>query len=628
MFHQRVFILSLCCLLFFCACRKKETGLPEEAAIPKADNIPVLPLPSSEILEKLGPENDLNTHWIMPDSLFVLVGQPKKFFASPAGKGNEQFFTEILGRVLLIPFNLSKMERFVVSFAPGIMNVEVDQNGTKAFRPGLVFKRTLTLTFDSDIKPEDVLAPNLPKDMTLDSLKRKVGNREYFDMTDPNPKGPQRIAMHFLDNRSLVIIEGFEQDIQILLGSENLKPVSGVIDRAKRIDLKTTDLALVASKEGLAFPPQILTDVLAAFQELPRDLAAQIAEHFRALSVSLKMEAATGTPMLEAQFDALNEKGATDLVNLIDGRIVWGQTTLRSLDEQAKQYLPFSVEFADNALNAMQIDSKGNLVRFVIDKFEGFDETFSKGVDTQKLMLQQTQLQQARHEQLSMIARAFLIYYQQHQKIPTTIRSEDGKALLSWRVALLPVMGGQELYDRFKLNEPWDSEANKTLLEAMPPIFRPLGVETDLLTQKTKTIIRLFQSESMPLADPKVKLEELENLQGTMLLASLLPSQAVEWTKPEDLPWDIDKIDDYFGNSFFAISFNGMVDAITLLPPDTEDGKRQRQFIDAFARGRLLRQNERSKDGNPGTVPAASSDETEIGRETPDGPTQTGETEQ
>lgn len=592
--YQRVFILTVCCFLFFCACNKKDDGLLQESKTQTTENIQVLKLPNTEALEKLGPENTLNTRWIFPNSLFVLVGQPKKFFASPVGKGNEPFFTEILGRVLLIPFNIGKMERFVVSFAPDIMNVEVDQNGTKAIRQGLVFKRTLTLTFDSDIKPEDFLAPSLPENMTLDSIKRKAGNREYFDMTDPNPQGPQRVAIHFLDDRSLVIIEGFEQDIQILLGSENLKPVSGVIDRAKRIDLKSTDLALVASKEGLPIPPQVLTDILAAFQELPRDLAVQISEHFRALSVSLKMEAETGTPMLDARFDALDEKGATDLVNLIDGRIVWGQTTLNSLNEQVKQNLPFSVDFADNALNSMQVDSVGNQVRFVINKFEGFDNTLSKGIDTQKLMLQQTQLMQARHEQISMLARAFLIYYQQHKKVPSTICSEDGKALLSWRVALLPVMGGQDLYDQFKMNEPWDSETNKALLEKMPPIFRPLGIETDSVTQKTKTMIRSFNSEGMPLSDPNVKLEELKNPQGTMLLASVVPSLAVEWTKPEDLAWDVGKIDDYFGNSFLAISFNGMVDAVTLLPIDTEEGKRQRQFIDAFARGLLIQQNQQN----------------------------------
>src|SRR5262245_10717321 len=36
-----------------------------------------------------------------------------------------------------------------------------------------------------------------------------------------------------------------------------------------------------------------------------------------------------------------------------------------------------------------------------------------------------------------------------------------GKALLSWRVQILPFIEQDELYKQFKLDEPWDSENNK-----------------------------------------------------------------------------------------------------------------------------------------------------------------------
>src|SRR5688572_19395941 len=37
------------------------------------------------------------------------------------------------------------------------------------------------------------------------------------------------------------------------------------------------------------------------------------------------------------------------------------------------------------------------------------------------------------------------------------IRDANGKALLSWRVALLPYLEENPLYQKFKLDEPWDS---------------------------------------------------------------------------------------------------------------------------------------------------------------------------
>src|SRR5262245_13041155 len=44
------------------------------------------------------------------------------------------------------------------------------------------------------------------------------------------------------------------------------------------------------------------------------------------------------------------------------------------------------------------------------------------------------------------------------------IYGKDGKPLLSWRVALLPSLEEQALYDQFHLDEPWDSEHNQKLI--------------------------------------------------------------------------------------------------------------------------------------------------------------------
>ena len=49
------------------------------------------------------------------------------------------------------------------------------------------------------------------------------------------------------------------------------------------------------------------------------------------------------------------------------------------------------------------------------------------------------------------------------------------KPLLSWRVGLLPFLEEVKLYQQFKLDEPWDSENNKKLIEKMPKIYAPIG---------------------------------------------------------------------------------------------------------------------------------------------------------
>ena len=48
------------------------------------------------------------------------------------------------------------------------------------------------------------------------------------------------------------------------------------------------------------------------------------------------------------------------------------------------------------------------------------------------------------------------------------IYSKDGKPLLSWRVQILPFIEEQELYNKFHLDEPWDSDNNRPLIAQLP----------------------------------------------------------------------------------------------------------------------------------------------------------------
>src|SRR5262249_37697091 len=54
------------------------------------------------------------------------------------------------------------------------------------------------------------------------------------------------------------------------------------------------------------------------------------------------------------------------------------------------------------------------------------------------------------------------------------LKKKDEKPLLSWRVAILPYIGEEELYKQFRLDEPWDSENNKKLIVKMPKVFAPI----------------------------------------------------------------------------------------------------------------------------------------------------------
>lgn len=55
---------------------------------------------------------------------------------------------------------------------------------------------------------------------------------------------------------------------------------------------------------------------------------------------------------------------------------------------------------------------------------------------------------------------------------PPYIADESGNPMHSWRVLLLPYMGCQDLYDRYRFDEPWNSPHNRELERNMPPVLR------------------------------------------------------------------------------------------------------------------------------------------------------------
>ncbi len=96
---------------------------------------------------------------------------------------------------------------------------------------------------------------------------------------------------------------------------------------------------------------------------------------------------------------------------------------------------------------------------------------------------------------LAEIGKAMHQYLKVHEHFPpAAISSKDGKPLLSWRVALLPYLGHEELYKQFKLDEPWDSEHNQKLLDKMPRVYSSVsGPEGDWMFRILPYIEQDFQ---------------------------------------------------------------------------------------------------------------------------------------
>lgn len=140
---------------------------------------------------------------------------------------------------------------------------------------------------------------------------------------------------------------------------------------------------------------------------------------------------------------------------------------------------------------------------------------------------------------LRQIMLAFHNYESAYRKLPAqAIVDDDGKPLLSWRVAILPYLEQGELYNEFHLDEPWDSEHNIKLLERMPEIFRnpsnppASGITTYLVPM----------GDGVGLGPDGLEFQQItDGTSNTLAVLDVDFEMGVPWTKPDDL--DIESFD-------------------------------------------------------------------------------------
>ena len=77
---------------------------------------------------------------------------------------------------------------------------------------------------------------------------------------------------------------------------------------------------------------------------------------------------------------------------------------------------------------------------------------------------------------LKQIGLAMHNYHDVHRTLPPAYHADaSDRPLLSWRVLILPYLEQDALYREFHLNEPWDSDHNKKLIERIPAVYQSPG---------------------------------------------------------------------------------------------------------------------------------------------------------
>jgi hypothetical protein len=181
---------------------------------------------------------------------------------------------------------------------------------------------------------------------------------------------------------------------------------------------------------------------------------------------------------------------------------------------------------------------------------------------------------------LKQIVLAFHNHNDTYGNLPISISDKDGKPLLSWRVAILPFIEEGPLFMEFKLDEPWDSDNNKKLIEKMPKIYAPIRVKAkagETFYQVFAGKDALFGNTNDPKKKPSIPTSIPDGTSNTGMVFEA--GEPVVWTKPVDLPFDEKKALPKLGGLFDGDFHVGMGDGSVILVKKDADEKVLKNLI-------------------------------------------------
>ena len=139
---------------------------------------------------------------------------------------------------------------------------------------------------------------------------------------------------------------------------------------------------------------------------------------------------------------------------------------------------------------------------------------------------------------LRMLGLAMHNFHDAFNTLPGVVGNPQQKSELSWRVHLLPFLDEGKLYQEFHLDEPWDSEHNKTLIKRIPAIYRPANLKV-AAEGKTGIVAPVGANSLFPPDRRRIRFADVQDgLSNTIMLVEADDAHAVVWTKPDDLAID------------------------------------------------------------------------------------------
>jgi hypothetical protein len=557
----------------------------------------LVPLPTETELKTLGPEISANQKYLkyLPDN-------PVSFITASSDRAvKSQYFSQfsdVAGNIMTGFLNTFQMVVPTSSQIPFHKILRVTSCTKPAKLPAARHPQTgmplyqsldqvpLTVNILEFKEPVDelaVLAAFNQFGVASESLTPTVqGTTKFYDLIPATEQSPILVRVAIVDPQIAVLAAGTLTEISQLFDSQ---PATGAIpSRILYTNLEENDLLFFYSSEGVAAGTTVMFDSYAMLfsffaqvqnqqitQEQFEKDASEFSKQVKCITLRLDLQAKDTAKLITLDLNTATPADVLPIKSILESNLInlkmLANFNAEKLNNNAEKQENETDEIAalnkkrvlmaTKLLDAIKVSESGTLVQVTLTKTAELEQPLSEQLSEMFITVRERTWADNNVKAFQEIADGLSRYIESHEKhFPDyAISDENGAPLLSWRVAMLPSLGEEELYKQFHLNEAWDSEHNKTLLEKMPKIF----ADPNDLTAANKSVFRMIGGTGSFLDSHKggFTTTDVQNPADTIYLIAVTPEQAVEWTKPEFVQYDANTFHSFVHHLFAAFFCSG-----------------------------------------------------------------------
>lgn len=257
----------------------------------------------------------------------------------------------------------------------------------------------------------------------------------------------------------------------------------------------------------------------------------------------------------KAKAVCLNETDAQDAAEAVKQGLDMAKTALESQRERMKgRGEAAALKPLIDLFSAAKVKTEQKTV-VVESSFKLDFQALSEGLAASFLAAKRTEAM----NNLRQTVLALHNYESANRHFPAPVLVHESGKKYSWRIAILPFIEEQELYDQYDFTQEWDSPHNREVTSRMPDVFRS---DTDDKDSTNASWFMLSGPDGIFDGEHSKGVREITDGTSNTIIA-VEAKRNVHWAKPEDIQIDADrgipKLGGFFENGFNAAMADGSV---------------------------------------------------------------------